>query len=69
MKFDNYLIRPLTTNDLQAYFQLIENNRARLADFFTGTVSKTQTLQSTQTFLADITKNADYITVKLGFSF
>lgn len=59
MKFDNYSIRLLQQADLQAYFQLIESNRPRLADFFTGTVSKTQTLESTKAFLVEITKKTE----------
>ena len=59
MKFDTYLIRLLQPNDLQPYFQLIERNRPRLADFFTGTVSKTQTLESTKAFLEDIAKKTE----------
>ncbi|HLP56214.1 MAG TPA: GNAT family N-acetyltransferase [Fluviicola sp.] len=54
MTFDNFTIRLLTTDDLDAYFQLIENNRQRLEDFFTGTVSRTKTLEDTRQFLADI---------------
>jgi hypothetical protein len=47
MQFDNYTIRPLTTEDLAAYFQLVEKNRKRLEGFFTGTVSRTKTLEDT----------------------
>ena len=54
MKFDNYLIRPLATNDLDAYFKLIEENRKRLEDFFVGTVSKTQTLEDTASFIQEM---------------
>jgi ribosomal-protein-serine acetyltransferase len=54
MIFDQYQIRLLQPTDQQAYFQLIENNRTRLEDFFAGTVAKTRTLADTETFIADI---------------
>jgi len=54
MTFDNYQIRLLTENDLLPYFTLVETNRKRLEDFFTGTVSKTKTLEDTKAFLAEI---------------
>ncbi|MEM9681293.1 MAG: GNAT family protein [Bacteroidota bacterium] len=56
IKFDNYSIRLLSPNDLHPYFELVENNRSRLEDFFTGTVSRTQTLEDTKIFLDDISK-------------
>lgn len=59
MTFDHFTIRPLTTTDLHPYFALVERNRKRLEDFFTGTVSRTQTLEYTQAFLADITAQAE----------
>jgi len=54
MTFDNFTIRLLTIGDLDAYFQLVDQNRERLEDFFTGTVSKTKTLEDTRKFLLDI---------------
>lgn len=63
MTFDNYTIRLLTLNDLDEYFHLVERNRKRLEDFFTGTVSKTSTYEATREFLIDIThrtKNRTY---------
>lgn len=56
MQFDNYSIRLLTIEDLDAYFQLVEKNRKRLENFFTGTVSRTKTLQDTHAFILDITQ-------------
>lgn len=56
--FDHYVIRLLDTDDLLPYFALVERNRDRLNNFFTGTVSRTQTLEDTKTFLADITERA-----------
>ncbi|HEV7350034.1 GNAT family protein [Telluribacter sp.] len=58
MKFDHYIIRPLTTDDLAPYFDMVERNRKRLEDFFTGTVSRTQSLEATREFLADIIERA-----------
>lgn len=63
MKFDNFTIRLLTPNDLNAYFQLVERNRERLEAFFTGTVSKTKTFEDTKVFLSEIeqrTKDRTY---------
>lgn len=58
MQFDHYSIRPLTTDDLLPYFDLVARNRERLANFFTGTVSRTSTLEDTRAFLADICQRA-----------
>lgn len=63
MTFDNFTIRLLNIEDLDAYFNLVERNRERLADFFTGTVSKTKTFEDTRGFLLDIvqrTNNKSY---------
>jgi ribosomal-protein-serine acetyltransferase len=54
MTFDNFTIRLLTIEDLDAYYNLIEKNRVRLEDFFTGTVARTKTYDDTRNFLADI---------------
>jgi ribosomal-protein-serine acetyltransferase len=58
MQFDNYTIRLLTTADLDDYFLMVEKNRRRLEDFFTGTVSRTRTREDTREFLADVTQRA-----------
>lgn len=54
MKFDNYTIRLLEMDDLEAYFELVQKNRKRLEDFFAGTVSRTATLSDTRDFLNEI---------------
>lgn len=54
MTFENFAIRLLTIEDLDDYFQLVEQNRERLEDFFTGTVSKTKTYEDTKQFLIHI---------------
>jgi RimJ/RimL family protein N-acetyltransferase len=63
MTFDNFTIRLLNNDDLDAYFHLVERNRERLADFFSGTVSKTKTFEDTRKYLLDIvqrTKDKTY---------
>lgn len=63
IEFENYTIRPLEIGDLNPYFDLVHRNRKRLEDFFTGTVSKTKDLKSTESFLHEIEnkrKNRQY---------
>lgn len=52
--FENYTVRPLEVGDLNAYFDLVERNRKRLEDFFTGTVSRTKDLSETEIFLNEM---------------
>lgn len=52
--FRNYTVRLIEISDLGKYFSLIENNRKRLEDFFTGTVSRTKTVEDTEIFLREI---------------
>ncbi|MCC2545823.1 GNAT family N-acetyltransferase [Hymenobacter sp. BT175] len=59
LSFDHYAIRPLVEADLEPYFKLVDRNRARLEQFFTGTVSRTRTLADTREFLADITRRVE----------
>ncbi len=59
IQFDNYSIRLLSVEDLQPYFEMVERNRSRLEDFFTGTVSRTATLEDTRIFLEEITKRIE----------
>ena len=56
MNTDNYEIRLLHVDDLYAYFKMVDKNRNRLEQFFTGTVSRTQTLEATAEFLGEITE-------------
>ncbi|WP_417871792.1 GNAT family N-acetyltransferase [Winogradskyella sp.] len=56
MKFKNFTIRLLQPNEGKAFFNLIENNRSRLEDFFAGTVSKTKTLEDTLLYCKEIQK-------------
>ena len=54
MKIDDYLIRLLEIHDLDDYFELVQNNRQQLNDFFAGTVSKTKTYEETRNFVLDM---------------
>ena len=53
-RFNDYLLRLVTPADLTAYYNLIENNRRRLEDFFAGTVAVTQTLGQTKQHLEEV---------------
>ncbi len=55
IEFENYTIRPLEVSDLKPYFDLVDRNRKRLEDFFTGTVSRTKDLSETEIFLKELT--------------
>lgn len=66
VKFENYVIRPLENSDLEPYFDLVERNRKRLEDFFTGTTSRTKSKEETKVFLAEMIKRRD---AKTYFSF
>src|SRR5688572_8167019 len=54
MQFENYTIRLVTNLDAEKYFTLVENNRKRLEDFFSGTVAKTKTVEDTKKFLTEL---------------
>ena len=56
MTFDHYKIALLQPEDSEAFFNLIETNRARLEDFFAGTVSRTKTLNDTIDYCKSIQK-------------
>ncbi len=56
MQFDKYKISLLEANQSKAFFNLIDDNRSRLEDFFAGTVSKTRTLEDTIAYCEEITK-------------
>ena len=59
INFDNYTIKPLKNIDLVKFFDLVEGNRERLEDFFTGTVSKTKTFEETKIFVEDMVQRAE----------
>ncbi len=56
IKFENYTIRPLENSDIDSYFDLVNRNRKRLEDFFTGTTSRTKDINETRVFLAEMIK-------------
>lgn len=56
IKFENFVIKPLENSDLERYFDLVERNRKRLEDFFTGTTSRTKNIEETKVFLAEMVK-------------
>lgn len=57
--FDNYTVRLLELTDLEKYFSLVESNRKRLEDFFTGTVSRTKTFEDAEVFLKELLQKRD----------
>ena len=54
MQFDNYLIRPLGMNDTADFFSLVDSNRRRLEDFFSGTVAKNKNIEATSIFIPEM---------------
>ena len=54
LKTKNYHIERFNPRDYKSFFQLLENNKPRLQDFFTGTMSKTKTLADTKTYAKEI---------------
>ncbi len=59
MNFDNFSIRLFSPADYSAFFDLIDRNRPRLEAFFSGTVSKTRTLEDTQNYVTEIVSKID----------
>ena len=49
-QFENYKITSFNTQQSESFFKLIDSNRARLEDFFAGTVSRTKTLKDTKQY-------------------
>lgn len=54
LTFEHYKIRLIQKNDLQNYFDLVQNNKARLERFFAGTISRTKSLKETRDFFKDM---------------
>lgn len=54
MQFDQFNVRLLNPQDLNPYYNMVDKNRKRLEDFFTGTVSRTATIEDTATFLEEL---------------
>lgn len=59
MQFENFLIRPLTQDDLGSFYNLIEQNRSRLEAFFSGTVARTRTFADAETYISEIITRAE----------
>jgi len=59
MQFEKYKISLLEANQSESFFNLINNNRTRLEDFFAGTVSKTKTLEATIDYCKEITQKIE----------
>ena len=53
-QFNDYSIRLLNKNDSTDLFELIERNRKRLEDFFSGTCARTKTYEDTKTYLEEV---------------
>lgn len=51
---ENYIVKMLSTNESESFFQLIDTNRKRLEDFFAGTVSYTKTVSDTTDYCKEI---------------
>ena len=54
MQFEQCIIRLLTTENLDPYFILINNNRKWPEHFFQGTIAISKTLEETKMHLEDI---------------
>ncbi len=59
MIFQNYSIQLLNTSKTEEFFNLINNNRLRLEDFFAGTVVKTKTLSDTNDYCKIIARKIE----------
>jgi ribosomal-protein-serine acetyltransferase len=59
VRFAHFLLRPITSADAGAFFQLIDRNRPRLEDFFAGTVAVTRTLEATRTHVTTMLAKAE----------
>lgn len=59
MRFPPYHLRPITTTDGPALFDLIDRNRARLEDFFAGTVACTRTMEDTRQHVVNMLSKAE----------
>ena len=54
MQFDHFALRLAEPNDGRSFYNLINRNRPRLEDFFSGTVARTRTLEDTLAYTEEI---------------
>jgi RimJ/RimL family protein N-acetyltransferase len=59
MTFDNYTIRLIKEDEGEKFFRVIDANRSRLEDFFSGTVARTRSLEDTIAYVAEIVQKAE----------
>jgi RimJ/RimL family protein N-acetyltransferase len=59
MQFENYKISLLEVGQSELFFNLINDNRERLEDFFAGTVSKTKTLEAALDYCKEIAQKIE----------
>ena len=59
LNFGQYSLRLITGDDTLEYFQMVERNRERLSNFFTGTVTRTSTLEETDLFVKEMLSKID----------
>lgn len=58
-EFENYKVINFNCNDFESFFNLVNNNRVRLNDFFSGTVAYTKTLSETKKYCDLIKQKID----------
>ena len=58
MEFDSYLIRQVNIEDTDNFFSLVDRNRKRLEDFFSGTVAKNKDIAATKIFIPEVIARA-----------
>jgi RimJ/RimL family protein N-acetyltransferase len=59
MQFDHFQLRPVRSTDGELFFQLIDRNRPRLEDFFSGTVARTRSLDDTMMYVEEIMRRME----------
>lgn len=59
MTFDNFTFRLLRENDLNPYYRLVQDNRERLRKYFAGTVLRTENMEATKEFLAEMDRGIE----------
>lgn len=57
ISFDKYVIQSLNTTDHEAFYNLVNDNRPRLINFFPGTSARTTSIEETQEYMMEISEN------------